>query len=60
MGGLVFIPFIGIYVASEIGIITLDTNGLLTIAAVMAILDVVLLFISKATFQREQILTRWK
>ncbi len=60
LGGLVFIPFIGIYVASEIGIITLDTNALLTIAAVMAILDVVLLFISKATFQREQILTRWK
>ena len=60
MGGLAFVPFIGIYVASEIGIITLDTNSLLIIAAVMAALDFVLFFVTRATFQREQILTRWK
>ncbi len=60
LGGLAFLPFIGIYIAGEIGAITLDTNGLLTIAAVMAPLGLVLFFVSKATFQREQILTRWK
>ena len=60
LGGLMFVPFIGIYVAGEIGIITLDTNTLLIIAAILALLALALFFVSKATFQRDQILTKWK
>jgi ABC-2 type transport system permease protein len=60
LGSLMFIPFIGIYLAGEIGIITLDTNTLLIIAAVVAVLVLVLFRISTATFQRDQILTKWK
>jgi len=59
-GSLMFLPFIGIYLASEIGIITLDTNTLLIIAGVIAVLDVVMFRISTSLFQREQILTKWK
>jgi len=59
-GSLMFLPFIGIYLASELGIITLDTNTLLIIAGVIAVLDVVLFRISTSLFQREQILTKWK
>ena len=59
-GSLMFLPFIGIYLASEIGLITLDTNGLLVIAGVVAVLDVALFRISTSLFQREQILTKWK
>jgi hypothetical protein len=51
---------VGIYVAGEIGIITLDTNTLLIIAAIMAALVLVLFYISTATFRREEILTKWK
>jgi ABC-type Na+ efflux pump permease subunit len=60
LGTLMFVPFIGIYLAGEIGIITLDTNTLLIIAAVVAVLVLVLFRISTATFQRDQILTKWK
>jgi ABC-2 type transport system permease protein len=59
-GSLMFLPFIGIYFASEIGVITLDTNTLLIIAGVVAVLDVVMFRISTSLFQREQILTKWK
>jgi len=59
-GSLMFLPFIGIYLASEIGVITLDTNTLLIIAGVIAALDVVMFRISTSLFQREQILTKWK
>ena len=57
---LMFLPFIGIYVAGEIGIITLDTNTLLIIAAIMAVLVLALFRVSTSLFQREQILTKWK
>jgi ABC-type Na+ efflux pump permease subunit len=60
LGSLMFVPFIGIYLAGEIGIITLDTNTLLIIAAVVAVLVLILFRISTATFQRDQILTKWK
>jgi ABC-2 type transport system permease protein len=59
-GSLMFLPVIGIYIASEIGLITLDTNALLIIAGVFAVLDVALFRISTSVFQREQILTKWK
>jgi ABC-2 type transport system permease protein len=59
-GILVFLPFLGIYFASEIRIISLDTNGLLIIAGILAAIDVALYFVSTAAFQREEILTKWK
>jgi ABC-2 type transport system permease protein len=60
LGSLMFLPFIGIYLASELGIITLDTNNLLIIAAVIAVIDLVLFRVSTATFQRDKILTQWR
>ena len=60
LGSVIFLPFIGIYLAGEIGVITLDTNTLLIIAAIMAALVLVLFRVSTALFQREQILTKWK
>ncbi len=55
-----FIPFIGIYLAGEIGLINLDANNLLIISAILLALDVILFFVSTATFRREEILTKWK
>jgi ABC-type Na+ efflux pump permease subunit len=60
LGSLMFLPFIGIYLASEIGLITLDTNTLLILSGVIAVLDVVMFRVSTSVFQREQILTKWK
>jgi ABC-2 type transport system permease protein len=59
-GILIFLPFMAIYFASEIGIISLDINGLLIIAGILSAIDVALYFVSTAAFQREEILTKWK
>ena len=59
-GILIFLPFMGIYFASEIRLISLDVSGILIIAGVLSAIDVALYFVSKAAFQREEILTKWK
>lgn len=60
LGSIMFLPFIGIYLASEIGLITLDTNTLLIIAGALALIALALFRVSTATFRREEILTKWK
>jgi len=61
LGTLIMLPFAGIYVSGELNLIKLgDTNNLLTIAGVMVIVVVLMLYVVQATFQREEILTRWK
>ena len=60
LGSVVFAPFIVVYIAGEIGVITLDTTTLLIISAFFAVLAVVMFFVSTRTFQREEILTKWK
>jgi ABC-type Na+ efflux pump permease subunit len=59
-GILIFIPFMAIYFASEMRIISLDISGLLIIAAVLLVADVAMFFLSTATFRREEILTKWR
>jgi ABC-type Na+ efflux pump permease subunit len=58
-GLFIALPLAAIYVASEVGAITLDTRTLLIISAVILIADIILFFLSTRTFQREEILTKW-
>lgn len=61
LGALAILPYAGVYVAGEINLVPLgDTNTLLAITAVIAFAVLVLLYVVRATFQREAILTRWK
>lgn len=60
LGGLIVLPFAGIYVLSEIRLISIDTTTLAIITVMLLAIDVVLFFLSRATFQREEILTKWK
>jgi ABC-2 type transport system permease protein len=59
-GIFIFLPFLAIYLASEIQLISLDINGILIIAGILSAIDVALYFVSTAAFQREEILTKWK
>lgn len=59
-GGLLVLPFAAIYVMAEVGAVSLSTQTLLLLSAVLAVLDLGLYFLSRAVFQREEILTRWK
>jgi len=60
LGTLLILPFVGLYLASELKIFPFTDTNLLILAGVLALIDLGFFFVSKATFQREEILTRWK
>jgi ABC-2 type transport system permease protein len=61
VGILLILPFGAMYVAGELNLIQLgSTITLLIIAGILLVVDVLLLYVAKATFQREEILTKWK
>jgi ABC-2 type transport system permease protein len=60
LGSLIVIPFALIYVLGEINAFPLTVPYLLILAVVLMVVDVGLYYLAVATFQREEILTRWK
>ena len=60
IAGLMFIPFVGVFFAATEGIITFSIGNLLILAGIVIVADIVLYFLSKSTFKREEILTKWK
>ncbi len=60
LGTLILLPFGAVYFLSELKILTLTTNNMLIMAAVMVVIDAIVFYLVKATFQREEILTKWK
>lgn len=60
VGALPAIPFAALYVAGEIKAITLAGVTLLVVAAVLLVIVVALFATARSTFNREEILTRWK
>ena len=61
LGALTVLPFAGVYLAGELNLIDLgDASNLLIVAGALLVADVLLFFVSRATFRREEILTRWK
>ena len=61
IGMLLVLPFIGIYASGELGLVALGAvRNLLIIAGILLVVDVVFLFLARATFERERILTKWR
>ncbi len=60
LGALLMFPFIGLYLAADLKIFPFTNTNLLILAGALALIDLAFFFVSKATFQREEILTRWK
>jgi ABC-2 type transport system permease protein len=60
LGALVVLPFGAVYVLSEISVLPLSSANLLYMAAVLLVVDVILFYMVRATFQRDEILTKWK
>jgi len=60
IAGLIFIPFVLVFVVGAQGLFSFSIANLLIFSAVVLIIDAVLYFLSKATFSREEILTKWK
>ena len=61
IGMLLALPFVGIYASGELGLLALGVvRNLLIIAGILLAVDAVLLFVARATFERERILTKWR
>ena len=60
LGLILFIPFMGVYILLVTNAISLSVINLFVISAILFIIDAVLFYISKATFSRDEILTKWK
>ncbi len=60
LGIITIAPLAVIYVSSEIGIIPLEIFNLMIISLIFGISDIILFYLSKFTFRREDILTRGK
>jgi ABC-2 type transport system permease protein len=60
LGALILLPLGALYLLSEIQVLPLTTGNMLIIAAVLALVDVIVFYLVKATFRREEILTKWK
>jgi ABC-2 type transport system permease protein len=58
--GVMFLPFLIIYVLTEIGVVQLTTINLLIMSSIFLVADLLLFYVSTATFKREEILTKWK
>jgi ABC-2 type transport system permease protein len=60
LGTLILLPFGAVYFLSEFKVFSLTTDNMLIMAAVLAVIDVIVFYLVKAAFQREEILTKWK
>jgi ABC-2 type transport system permease protein len=58
--GVIFFPFIVIYLMTEIGVVPLTAINLLIMSGVFLAADLLLFYLSTTTFKREEILTKWK
>lgn len=59
LGGLVVLPLVFVVIFASTSA-QLSTWLAIAVIAALAVADVALFFLSKATFQREEILTKWK
>ena len=60
IAGLMVLPLAAVYVGAEINAFPLDIPHMLYLAGALAVIDVPLFFLTRATFQREEILTHWR
>jgi ABC-type Na+ efflux pump permease subunit len=60
LGTLILLPFLAVYLLSEFKVLSLTTDNMLIMAVVLVVVDGIIFYLVKATFQREEILTKWK
>ena len=60
LGLLLEIPFIGVYILLVTNIASLNVINVLAIITVLILTDLAFFYLNKSTFQRDNILTKWK
>jgi ABC-2 type transport system permease protein len=59
VSAVIVVPIMGLFVLQLFGMVTLSVNTLLAVSAVLLALDLILIKLGSAVFQREEILTKW-
>ena len=60
MSAIVIVPVLGLFFGQIAGFILLDSRIVLIMAAVVLLIDALMVYLAVRLFQRESILTRWK
>lgn len=60
LGFLMFLPFMGLYIPLVTNSLSLNITNLTIISIIILLIDITLFYISKSTFSRDKILTKWK
>jgi ABC-2 type transport system permease protein len=60
IGGLVVVPVVGLGIAQVTGRVVLDNGAFLEMTIILMVLDVVVFWLARLAFQRENILVRWR
>jgi len=60
LGSLIILPLGAVYLMSELKVMSLTTGNMWIMAAILLVVDGILFYLVKATFRREEILTKWK
>lgn len=60
ISSVMVVPFMGVFLASSMGVITLNLKSMVIAVIIAAILAAGLLYLGTLIFDRENILTRWK
>jgi ABC-2 type transport system permease protein len=60
IGGLVVVPVVGLGIAQVTGRVILDNGAFLEMTIILIVLDIVVFWLARLAFQRENILVRWR
>jgi len=60
LGSLIVLPLLAIYLLGQTGVLSAGVGELLVVSGILLVIDVLLSFMSRAVFQREEILTKWR
>ena len=58
-GGALYLPLLVVFILGEAGYISLDAKTILIFSVILLILDIIIFYINKSLFQREEMITRF-
>jgi len=60
LGALIVLPMLAIYILGETGALSSGPIELLAVSGILLVADIALFYLSRAIFQREEILIKWR
>jgi hypothetical protein len=58
-GGALYLPLLVVFILGEAGTISLDTKTILIFSGILLVVGIILFYINKSLFQREEIITKY-